>query len=239
MPNKTGKYDGSFREKMLAQIQLYLAEERYTVKAKEYINNRTKLEMECPCQHTWWVTWDNIRQGKRCGECYREGIQKKVPTHKPTSKHKSREQHRAQMQITFSTSLQVEGYVIQSGEYLNNKTKISLLCPRGHIWMASWNQFASGKRCKQCWIEETRLRQEQVERELAAQGCELLEEDKGMEQKFKYRCSCGRVSYIRLPDFRRGVRCQACGGVKRRETLRGKRVGKLQVLKDPATRLMV
>jgi hypothetical protein len=239
MPNQTGKYDGSFRERMLAQIQLYLAEEGYTVKTKEYINNRTKLEIECPRQHTWWVTWDNIHRGKRCGECYREGIPKKVPTRKPTSKHKPREQHRMEMHATFVSAIQAEGYTLQAGEYINNRTKVSMICSRGHTWMVSWNQFAAGKRCKSCWIEDSRLTQEQVERELAAQSCELLADYQGMEHKFKYRCSCGRVSYIRLADFRRGVRCHACGGVKRRETLRGKRVKKLQVLKDPVTKLMV
>jgi hypothetical protein len=228
MPNQTGKYDALFRKNMLDQIRSHLAKEGYTVKSREYINNRTKLEIECLHHHTWWVTWDHIRSGKRCGECYQEGIRKKVPTRKPTSKNTSREQRRAQMHITFSTSLQVEGYVIQSGEYINNKTKISLLCPRGHTWMASWNQFSSGKRCKTCWIEDSRLTQEQVEKEFAAACCQLLEEYQGIEQKYKYRCSCGRVSYVRLPDFRKSVRCQACGGTKRRETLRVQRGEKLE-----------
>jgi hypothetical protein len=239
MPNKTGKYDSSFREKMLAQIESYLAEEGYTLKAKEYINNRTKLEIECPCRHTWWVTWDNIRQGKRCGECYLAGIQKIVPTKKSATTSKPREQHRMEMHATFVSAIRAEGYTLQAGEYINNRTKVSMICSRGHTWMASWNQFASGKRCKSCWIEDSRLTQEQIERELAAESCELLDDYQRMGDKLKYRCSCGRVSYIRLADFRRGVRCHACGGVKRRETLRGKRVKKLQVLKDPATRLMV
>lgn len=230
MSYKTGKYDLSFREKKLEEIKASLAKEGYLLKSHEYINNRTKLEIECPHHHTWWASWDSIRSGKRCRQCYQEGIQKAVPIRKRTTKSESREQHRARMYARFVSALQAEGYKIISGEYINNRTKVALVCPRGHSWVTSWNQFSSGKRCKVCWMEDSRLTQEQVERELAAEGCELLDEYKGMKSKFKYRCACNRISYIRLPDFRKGVRCPACGGEKRRKSLRLKRIEKLNAL---------
>ncbi|KPC77669.1 hypothetical protein ADL26_00025 [Thermoactinomyces vulgaris] len=227
MPKKTGKYDQAFRERKLEEIKSLLAQEGYIVKSPEYVNNRTKLEMQCPHGHEWRATWDNIRQGKRCRQCYEMGIQKAAKTKKPTRKNKPREEHRAEMFAKFKKALEAEGYTIQTDHYINNQTKVPVICPRGHEWSTSWNQFDSGKRCKQCWIEDSRLTQEQVELELNKEGCKLLSQYEGMLKPFKYQCSCGRVSYIRLPDFRRGVRCQACGGNKRRVTLRMQRLKKL------------
>lgn len=228
MPKKTGKYDSTFRTKKLEEIRELLATEGYVLQSDAYINNRTKLQTICPNGHEWWSTWDSIGQGKRCRQCYLVGVEKAVATKKTTRKSKPREQHRAEMYEKFRLALKTEGYTIDTDHYINNRTKVPLFCPRGHEWSASWNQFDSGKRCKQCWIEDSRHSHEEIVKELALEGCELLSEYKGAMHRFKYRCSCGRMAYTRLKDFRKGARCQACSGVKRKETMKRLRLKKLQ-----------
>jgi hypothetical protein len=228
MPKKTGKYDNDFRQKQLIKIKKLLSEEEYVVQSDVYINNRTKLQMLCPNGHEWWATWDNIRQGKRCRQCYLIGVEKSVETRGTTTKNKPRVQHRAEMYEKFKQALESEGYKIEVDHYTNNRTKVPITCQRGHEWSASWNQFDSGKRCKECWIEDSRHSQDEIAKELAQGGCELLSEYKGMLHQFKYRCSCGRIAYTRLKTFREGGRCKSCGGEKRRETLKKLRMEKLK-----------
>jgi hypothetical protein len=228
VPKRTGKYDLTFREKKLKDIKELLSAEGYIVQSEAYINNRTKLQTKCPNGHEWWAAWDNIRQGKRCRQCYLVGIEKAVATRKPIKKNKPRGQHRAEMYKKYHSALEAESYKIEIDYYINNRMKVPLICPRGHKWSASWNQFDSGKRCKQCWIEDSRHSHEEIVRELAVTGCELLSEYKGVLYRFKYRCTCGRIAYTRLKDFRNGARCPSCGGIKRKETMKRLRVKKLQ-----------
>ena len=46
-----------------------------------------------------------------------------------------------------------EGYTLLSKEYLNAAIKLTLLCPNGHIYKVTWNNFSrkNGSRCPICW----------------------------------------------------------------------------------------
>lgn len=47
--------------------------------------------------------------------------------------------------------IEKEGYQVTSGNYLNNKSLLALICPEGHQIEKSWNQFQRGYRCKVCY----------------------------------------------------------------------------------------
>ena len=49
-----------------------------------------------------------------------------------------------------SYSVEKEGYKILDNEYINSKTPISLLCPNGHVYKISWNNWSFGYRCSEC-----------------------------------------------------------------------------------------
>ena len=42
------------------------------------------------------------------------------------------------------------GYKLLSNEYKNNKTKLKIKCPKGHIFEMSFNSFKNGTRCPKC-----------------------------------------------------------------------------------------
>lgn len=228
MPRRTGRYDKNFRQKMLLHIKKVLSKEGYVLNSTEYINNRTKMDITCPRGHKWFASWDTIRANKRCKHCYKEGIQKKRLNKKV--KPKGWEEHRLRMFERFKAELNDEGYKLRTDKYMNNRTKVPVTCPRGHDWEVSWNAWDSGKRCRTCWIEDSKKSQEEVATYLAIHGCELLSPYKGCEIPFRYRCKCGRISRIRLHDFQRGIRCSACGGEKRRITARKLRKKRLSLL---------
>ena len=46
-----------------------------------------------------------------------------------------------------------EGYALLSTEYINNKTKLDYICPKGHKHSMSWDNFNRGKRCPECAME--------------------------------------------------------------------------------------
>lgn len=137
-------------------------------------------------------------------------------------------QHRLQKLAEVKAGFEAEKYTMKVDEYVNNSTNIEVTCPRGHAWSTTWNAFQQGKRCRQCWIEDSRLTTEQIADELAKRGCELLSEYKGTDARFKYLCKCGKVSWTRWHDFQRGHDCKRCGGEKRRDTQRRQRLELLQ-----------
>lgn len=225
MPKVNGKYDSAFREQMLVKIRGVLALEGYVLRAEEYVNNRTKLDILCPGGHPWMASWDTIRANKRCPYCYKLGVGKARLNKKKVAV--GWVEHRQNMYMKFKEQLQKEGYTVHSTAYENNRHKWQVTCSRGHGWSTSWNSWSNGKRCRHCWIEDSRLTQDHVASILAADGCLLLGEYKGVDQSFKYVCSCGRMSYIRLHDYRQGHRCSACGALRGKVTLRQKRIQQL------------
>jgi len=46
-----------------------IEKERYKLLSNEYINAKTKLELECPKGHKYEVKWNKWQQGTRCPIC--------------------------------------------------------------------------------------------------------------------------------------------------------------------------
>lgn len=47
-------------------------------------------------------------------------------------------------------SFEYAGYTLLSTEYINNKRKLSFICPQGHYHQITWNDFSKGHRCGRC-----------------------------------------------------------------------------------------
>ena len=105
--------------------------EGYKLISKEYINNHTKLELECPSGHIFWIRFNNWQQGKRCLKCLYNSRKLKYKDVK------------AEIE-------KVEGYKLISKEYVNNHTKLEIKCPEGHKFLMNWNNFHTGNRCAEC-----------------------------------------------------------------------------------------
>ena len=67
-----GKFINSFEE-----VKTYIEYEGYTLLSDTYINNRTKIMIKCPEDHTYETTYHNFQdttnfKGNRCPICYQQ-----------------------------------------------------------------------------------------------------------------------------------------------------------------------
>lgn len=108
----------------------YFIENNITV-LSPYLGVTMKILVDFNCSHApHWITPQELKRGNRCSKC--SGC---CPE---------------QAKEAFIKVLTEEGYILL-GEYINNKTKVKLQCPKGHIFYITPNHFKnSGSRCNQC-----------------------------------------------------------------------------------------
>lgn len=104
-------------------------QEHYTLISTSYKNNRTKLNVICPEGHKWYTSYNNFQIGNRCNIC------------SGTKKHSFE---------YVKDFIEQEGYILLSNNYKNNKSKLKIQCPQGHIYNVSFNGFSRGDRCPIC-----------------------------------------------------------------------------------------
>lgn len=114
----------------LDQVRKSFELEGYTLLSKEYINSNEKLEYLCPKGHKGSINWNNWSSGNRCGVCF------------GTTKNNL---------FSIRDEVLKEGYTLYSTNYKNNKDKLHLICPEGHEYSVSWDNWSSkGSRCPVC-----------------------------------------------------------------------------------------
>lgn len=116
-------------------IRTKFEKEGYTLLTKKYINSRQKLEYICSSGHSGNICWDSWKNGARCLEC--AGLKK--------------------LTIEFvREQFKKEGYTLLSEKYVNSDRKLDYICPNGHSGSICWYNWKSGKRCRQCFIENNK-----------------------------------------------------------------------------------
>ena len=112
------------------EVKDYIEKEGYELLSKEYINNKTKLKLKCPLGHEFDMMFNSFKNGYRCSKCSKT----KKLTYNEVKKY-----------------IEKEGYKLLSDTYINNRTKLELKCPKGHIFYMNFNNFKdSGCRCPEC-----------------------------------------------------------------------------------------
>ena len=74
--------------------------------------------------------------------------------------------------------IEKEDYILLSKEYINNSTKLKMLCPNGHECEISYGNFKQGKRCRQCYFESMKWTIDYIENYLLKYGYKLIKEVK-------------------------------------------------------------
>jgi len=134
-----------------------------------------------------------------------------------------------------------KGYKCLSEEYISNKFYLKFKCPKGHIFVASWDNFQRGSRCpyrtevKRNFryskkIEESVLQQkqsliylvkkkrtiEEIKKYVKQFGYECLSNEyRGCYDKLKFKCPKGHIFEINWNNFQQGCRCSTCAGNKK------------------------
>lgn len=107
----------------------YCIENNITV-LSPYLGATMKMLVDFNCGHSsHWITPHHLKQGKRCPKCSGN-----CPT---------------QAKEEFIKTLTEEGYILLS-EYINAMIKVTLQCPKGHIFNIIPSNFKKGVRCSQC-----------------------------------------------------------------------------------------
>ena len=115
--------------------------EKYDYSKVEYVNSKTKVCIICPEHGEFWQTPSEHLNGCGCKKCASDKLQKKFQLSK---------------QQFVSKSLKVHGdkYDYSKAEYVNNRTKVCIICPEhGEFWQTP-NSHLNGNGCPLCGNEE-------------------------------------------------------------------------------------
>ena len=105
--------------------------EGYKLLTTKYINNKQKLEFICPSGHRYNITWSSW-SGKKKHRCLICSGNYKNDT------------------SFVEKTLKNDGYVLVS-RYIRARSKMHLVCPNGHDYYVSWDNWSSkGRRCPKC-----------------------------------------------------------------------------------------
>ena len=105
-----------------------------------------------------------------------------------------------------------ENYKFLSKDYIGAHSKLNYICPVGHKYNISWNNWREGFRCPYCSnnIKKTikTIKQKFKEKNYIL----LTTEYKNNKQKLKYICPNGHKHSISWANWQKGIRCSYCSG---------------------------
>lgn len=105
-----------------------------------YVNSSSKLKFLCDHDHSFEISWDNIKQGKGCSIC----------------KFKKISEALIYPEQVYISDLQEKDYMFAKWleDYHGVKTRCEVICHKGHTWETTHSNFKSGARCRYCHLEK-------------------------------------------------------------------------------------
>lgn len=180
------------------EVKEYVESRGFDLVSDEYKNYSTKLEIRCSKHGIFKSSYGNFRVTSHgCPKCGSEiGASKQA------------------FSIEFVKSIAKEdGFRILDGEYKNNNTKLTFVCPKGHKFKSVWSSYYNGgNRCPTC----SRRKKHTIEyaRSIFNEaGFELLEKKyKNVGTPMKAKCHAeGHIVYPRLGNILSGqTTCLRC-----------------------------
>lgn len=181
-------------------VQEYIKSFNYKLISSEYVNSKTKIEVECEKGHSYPVLFSKFQSGRRCPKCSNR------------------------VKITKAdviSDVSSENYLLIS-DFINSNIPVLLQCPNGHHWKVSYQKYKQGRRCSSCTkrtdtnkkghtVWNTKL----VKEELEIYKYEMIDKNyDGSRTKFKVKCPLGHKIEIYWCHFLRGVRCTYCNSIE-------------------------
>ena len=171
-------------------VKKYIESFGYKLISKEYINNKTKILIQCDKGHIYETTFNNFKNKKsRCPIC-NGGI-------KYTYEY-------------IKEYIEGFGYKLLSKEYMNARTKLKVECPKGHIYEVTFDNFKQGYRCPYC-AGNIKYTYEYVKEYIESFGYKLLSKEYvDVFDKLKVECPKGHIYEVAFNNFKYGYRCPIC-----------------------------
>ena len=151
--------------------------DKYNYSLVNYVNNKTKVQIICPEHGVFYQTPNKHLNGQGCPYC--------------AHKHITNE-------MFINNSIKVHGnkYVYEKVNYVNNKTKVQIICPEHGIFYQTPEKHLSGMGCHMC--NESKLEKEVNKI--------LCHEDIERQKRFDW---LGRMSLdFYLPKYNIAIECQ-------------------------------
>ena len=200
-------------------IRLYIESFNHTLLSKRedvmdkngYVKAKTKLLIKCEKGHEFNTCFDVYRNGKfKCKKCVQE------------SGHCRRKYTFNDIKGYFNN----EGYTVTSleSDYKNMETVLNVICPRGHKWTSSYNNFQAGYKCPHCKIEDKEnIEREELEQIIIKNGYEVIgferaKDDFFTESLFTIKCKNDHIIKKSVKSIRSNkMTCLECYGKKKKE----------------------
>lgn len=176
------------------QVQAVFSNRGYILVSEKYEHSRKKLEVLCPVGHRWSICLEFFKKAN-CGVC--SGNKK--------------------FTLEFiEAEFNKKGYKLISKNYTNCYTKLDVVCPNGHDYCVSFNNFYNHKSiCSSC-TKRKRLGIKDIRKLFEKEGYVLLTQHyKNVSQKLQTICPEGHIYVCDVDHFLGGKRrCSECRGNK-------------------------
>ena len=124
------------QEEFVARAKKVHGDSRYDFSRARYVNNHTKVEVICPKHGSWMVTPNNFLNGSGCPKCVGRNITQAEFERRANEIHKGK-------------------YDLSRTRYVNNSTKIEVVCPEhGSWWVTPANFLLRKSGCPKCGKEK-------------------------------------------------------------------------------------
>lgn len=175
------------------QVKITIGTKGYELISCEYENNVTPLTLKCSHGHTFVSDYKRIQRGIGCIHC--------SPTKKLTNE-----------QVT--SFFKGEGYELLE-PYVNANSKISVKCPKGHVYTTKYSIFYTGKRCPHCYgnAKKTENDYKELVKSINSTLLECLPNG-----YLKIQCSEGHVYSTHRDVVKAGFKCPECSRIKKSHT---------------------
>ena len=110
---------------------------KYDYSKVEYVNNRTKVCIICPIHGEFWQTPNSHLRGRGCPKC---GIQERIKIFKSNNEEF----------IEKARKIHGDKYDYSKVNYINNHTKVCIICPEHGEFHMKPNTHLNGQGCPKC-----------------------------------------------------------------------------------------
>ena len=172
-------------------VKEYIEKEGYVLLSTEYINNKSKLHIQCDKNHIYDAHFNSFYNGCRCSYCF--------GTPKHTYEY-------------VKEYVEKEGFVLLSNHYSNNHQLLDLECDKGHKCKIRFDNFKNGTRCSVC-TGTKKYSFNEVCKYIKSQKYKVISiqiEYKNVNTPIKMLCSNNHVYISTFHNFKRGYRCPKC-----------------------------
>ena len=180
--------------------------DKYDYSKVEYKNTDTKVCIICPEHGEFWQTPYNHLKGQGCKKCANEILSKNMRLTTEEFIQKSQEVHG-------------DKYDYSKVEYINNHTKVCIICPKhGEFWQRP-NDHLSGYGCLKCSVRNYYSNEEYIENIKIKHGDEFIYDKvsyRGMNNKICVICPQHGEFFPIARNFLNGSKCPKCNTQRRK-----------------------